>query len=517
MRGGSHPEPVKLQADPDLTEPHLSNRLLRGLLLFLEQRWDRDTADRLLTDAGLSRALAVDPDGWTSVHFQRRLNALIELEGRRRAGEGWSLDRLDFWRAQGRAGWRREALGPLHGLVRSFGSPRALYKSMPTVVPRGNLIIQVALLSDQAGETILALRAAPGFEPLSEALVLSFEGLLEAVPTVWGMPMARVSQEHLLRGGALDEVRYTASYVNAASDVPVFPLLFGVLTGIGLGTIAGLSWGVGGGSLVFALSLLWRARNVEQSLLQELRSTSEIFEASDARVAQLWTEQRELRRTLLASRKLSGYLAADLVERIIENPELELGLGGRRADAAVLFVDIVGFTPRCEAMTSEQVIEELNLYFSFVDPAFRDSRGIIDKRMGDGIMGVFVQRDGEDCEQVKTRAIRCGLAILAALTPCNMALAERGAKPMRVRVGIAWGPLVQGNIGSDFKLEYTVIGDTVNLAARLEGAADPDTVLVSDAGLPAELGALGRHRVGERRSIRVKGKSEPIPVVSLSL
>ena len=96
------------------------------------------------------------------------------------------------------------------------------------------------------------------------------------------------------------------------------------------------------------------------------------------------------------AKRIVGPDAAPVVERVMDNPELELTLGGRLTRAAVLFSDIVGFTPRSEERAPEDVVEELNIYFAHVDPAFKRHDGVIDKRMGDGVMAVFPPRPDDD-------------------------------------------------------------------------------------------------------------------------
>jgi adenylate cyclase len=232
----------------------------------------------------------------------------------------------------------------------------------------------------------------------------------------------------------------------------------------------------------------------------------DVLAASDARYRALWEEREALRRSLLANRKISGYLAHDLVERILADPEVELSLGGTRVEAAVLFADLVGFTPRCEAMAPERVVSDLNVYFRHVDGVIDAHGGIIDKRIGDAVMVVFVVRNG-DVAATHARAVACARAILGAVGPCNEELARAGSPPLQVRVGVAAGPLVQGNMGSSVRLEYTVIGDTVNLAARLEGLATPGRALV--------LASMVEGEAGERRTVNVKGKVQAVEVVEV--
>ncbi|MCA9638838.1 MAG: adenylate/guanylate cyclase domain-containing protein, partial [Myxococcales bacterium] len=159
---------------------------------------------------------------------------------------------------------------------------------------------------------------------------------------------------------------------------------------------------------------------------------------------------------------------------------------------------------------------ELNLYFSHMDPVVEAHGGVIDKRIGDGLMVVFTssQRSGEGLAELQRRAVRCAVGMLTALPACNAQLGARGSEPIQIRVGVAGGPLVQGNVGSAARLEYTVIGDTVNLAARLEGQASPGCALIQEAVFAA--GGAG-HAPLSRRTIKVKGRVEPVAVVEVGI
>jgi len=505
--------------DPVLTEPHVSNRLVGGALVFLDQHFDPETVDALLAEAGLPREYIGDRERWVSLTFQNRFNHAINVEARRRAeadGKEWGTKEWSqLWWDIGAFGWDPEVLGPLYSVIRGFGSPRAVYRAIPKLTSQANRSLSFEVAADEPGRMVLAVRSAEGFGALSEDLAWNAQGMFASLPGVWGLPNARVDREETREDGDLVEVRYSAEYVDQATRLP-WALADGALAiGVIVGFLAGPAWGFAAAGGVLAVHGLRRAKKAESVLAVEAGRMTEIFEESDARYERLWREEQELRRSLMASRKLSGYLAADLVEQILANPDMELSLGGRRTEAAVLFADIVGFTPRCERLTPERVIKELNIYFAFVDPAFEANDGVIDKRMGDGVMGVFVPREGETSDDVKVRAVRCGLDILRALPACNEALAAIGADPMQVRVGVAAGPLVQGNMGSEFKLEHSVVGDVVNLAARLEGAADHGSVLVDEGSLPADLDRVGPHERGEGRTIRVKGKTDDIRVVGL--
>lgn len=215
---------------------------------------------------------------------------------------------------------------------------------------------------------------------------------------------------------------------------------------------------------------------------------------------------RAQRLALLTQRKVAHYLPPLALRRVEENPEAELALGGFRCDGAVLFADIQGFTRRCASIPPESTVEHLNIYFEHMDAVVTQHGGIVDKRIGDGMLVVFVAVDRpETRDDLAAAAVRCGLAMLTRLAACNAELAAHGGAPLDIRVGVAAGTLVQGNIGSHERMEYTVIGEPVNLAARLQTAAAPGKLLTQPDCLVA-LPVLAAN--GSTRTISVKGLGE---------
>lgn len=138
--------------------------------------------------------------------------------------------------------------------------------------------------------------------------------------------------------------------------------------------------------------------------------------------------------------------------------------------------------------------------------------------MGDGVMAVFPPRQGDgDARDVDQRAVQCAVAMLRALDSCNTKLEEIDSPPLSIRIGVASGELIQGNMGSTTKLEYTVIGDIVNVAARLEGAASPGHALVAAAMIERLSSAdITMLKIGEPHAIQVKGRREPVSVVEIA-
>jgi class 3 adenylate cyclase len=516
------------QLNPNLVAPEVSNRLLRPFLDYIEQVHGVESLENVVEGAGLPRAYIDDHEYWVSASY---IDGFTRTWAKQHFGlhelPGWGHPVYQLWYQVGRQALNRDSLGAAYSVLRALGSPGAVYGRLPQLVRSGNRLLRLDYERISEGHARLDMRAtddALATYDVPATACWNIIGMLEAIPDIWGLPQARVTVSACRhQDPTLDHCSYDVHYVDRSLSSPLI-LLGGTLLAATIGSTFAGSWagpaaGVLGG-LVGALGVIavmgwWRAHSLQSAQLDDAPRIESILTRNDDRLTQLFAESHALRRALLASRKLSGYLASDLVERIVQDPELELTLGGRRTQAAVLFADIVGFTPRCEPLPPEQVVDELNLYFAHVDPAFRTHGGIIDKRMGDGIMAVFVPIGKESAASMHARAVGCGLDMLRALTRCNGALAEQGAAPMQIRVGVAAGPLVQGNMGSDVKLEYTVVGDTVNLAARLEAAATPGHLLVSATSLPEMSPETGGFSEVSRNTIRVKGKSQAVEVVEL--
>lgn len=512
--------------DPDLVAPEISNRLVRAFLIHMERKHGAEAMASLVDGAGLPRAYLDDQESWVSAAY---VDGLARTWARQHYGlrdlPGHDHPLFQTWHEVGRGSFTRERIGAVYSVLRAIGAPGLLYARTADLAPRANRHLALEHEALGSGHVRITCRATDSAQyDVPSHACWNLVGLLEGVPTIWGLPAAQVHRTACRHDDpSLDHCTYDVRFVERSLAHPVAlglgtlgaAAVAGSLSAALAGPVAGVSSALAGGLLVVAIKGWVRARSLQGAQLRDASRIEEMLGRSDQRVADLFAESQALRRSLLASRKLSGYLASDLVERIVADPELELELGGRRTDAAVLFADIVGFTPRCEPLPPEQVVDELNTYFAHVDPAFRDHGGIIDKRMGDGIMAVFVPRDDEDAEKMHARAVGCGLDMLRALVPCNAALAERGAAPMQIRVGVAAGPLVQGNMGSDVKLEHTVVGDTVNLAARLEGEATPGRLLVTASAKPPISDETGPFTETSRRTITVKGKALPVDVVEL--
>jgi class 3 adenylate cyclase/HAMP domain-containing protein len=159
------------------------------------------------------------------------------------------------------------------------------------------------------------------------------------------------------------------------------------------------------------------------------------------------------------------YVPRTVIESFFANPDGMLV--GKNSNLAVLFSDIRGFTSISESMQPDQMVEVLNQYFSRMVDIVMNKGGIVDKYIGDGIMAFFGAPVPQDDDAV--RSVDAALDMLDALKEFNVWQRERGRGAFRIGVGINFGQVTVGNIGSERKMDYTVIGDMVNLASRLEG------------------------------------------------
>lgn len=188
-------------------------------------------------------------------------------------------------------------------------------------------------------------------------------------------------------------------------------------------------------------------------------------------------------------------------------------LGGWEENVAVLFVDIRNFTARCSHSAPADIVQQLNLFFSeMVDVVEEAHQGVVNKFLGDGFMALFGPFTGQ--HDYADAAVRTGQEILRRLDGVNRLFAERGFPPVAVGIGIHAGPAIVGCVGSAARMEFTAIGDTINLASRVEGLTKTvgHALLITDAALD-----LMRHRPRTEQlpSQTVKGKDQPVVVYRL--
>jgi len=219
------------------------------------------------------------------------------------------------------------------------------------------------------------------------------------------------------------------------------------------------------------------------------------------------TEEREKRRIRsMFSRYVSAAVLSDIETK---KEDIIFSEGGKRVELTILFSDLRGFTSISETLDAERVVEVLNCYFSRAVEIIFKHQGTLDKFMGDAIMAFWgAPTPIKDHARV---AVLSALEIKTSLPEINAELQRKGLPPLQVGIGINTGEVVLGNIGSPQRLDYTVIGDNVNLASRLEG-------LTRFYGIPILISEKTFRGMGNTIPariidlVRVKGKAEPIKI-----
>lgn len=205
------------------------------------------------------------------------------------------------------------------------------------------------------------------------------------------------------------------------------------------------------------------------------------------------------------------YVAPQIVEEIAKKGDFEIKVGGENRDIAVLFVDIRGFTTMSEALEPEQVVEILNEYLTLTTKSIFDNSGTLDKFVGDATMAVF--NSPFDLEDYEYKAVCAAMDIVKGGEAIEEKFQKRFGRSVGFGVGVNCGPAVVGNVGCEFRMDFTAIGDTVNTAARLEANAKKGQVLISDVLYERLKDRLEVKDVGE---IPLKGKTKGVFVYEVT-
>ncbi|MEZ4320031.1 MAG: adenylate/guanylate cyclase domain-containing protein [Myxococcota bacterium] len=278
-----------------------------------------------------------------------------------------------------------------------------------------------------------------------------------------------------------------------------------------------LLFALGGCAFAF-VTAVWTARTVARPI-QRIASAArriqsgdlgvEVEESGRDEVGQLAVAINEMTRGLRQREEIRDafgkYVSAEFVQRLVDDGAVKVE--GQLAELTVMESDIRGYTPLTEALGANEIVQLLNEYFAIVVEIVIAENGHVDKFMGDAMLCWFGSPI-RPCADHQARATRAATRILERLAAWNAERVARGEPPVHTGIGIATGPVVVGCIGSPEKLEYTAIGEGVNVSARLCSKAEAGQVLVSEAVWAAS----GDDRFVRIGPIAVKGVSEPVIV-----
>ncbi|MFL5355353.1 adenylate/guanylate cyclase domain-containing protein [Archangium sp.] len=226
-------------------------------------------------------------------------------------------------------------------------------------------------------------------------------------------------------------------------------------------------------------------RGVGERVTRRADELGTLGRAFDTMAVTLEAKEREVVTQTQVRAALSRYLSPDVVDLVVSNPD-QLRLGGERREVTIFFADVVGFTKLSESQPPEIIVALLNELFTFATEIIQRRGGIIDKFIGDCIMAVWGSPRSHPDDAL--RAVQAAEDLRRWLDVGNRRWRARWGIEIQLAIGVHTGPAVAGNVGSEKRMEYTVIGDTVNVAARIESMAQPGQILVSEST---------RERIGE--------------------
>ena len=215
---------------------------------------------------------------------------------------------------------------------------------------------------------------------------------------------------------------------------------------------------------------------------------------------------RSLLEKEMIKRAFTRYVAREVVDEILKDPE-NLVLSGERREVTVLFCDVRGFTSLSEQLAPEEVVLLLNQFYTLMIETTFKNDGTLDKFLGDGVMCVFGAPIPHPDHAL--RAVRTAMAMQDAMHALSARRVQDGRDAIAAGIGVSAGEAVAGTVGTDDRMEYTVIGDSVNLASRLESHAKPGQILISSRTYEKVCDDVDARSLG---LLHVKGKEEEVEV-----
>ncbi|NTW06141.1 MAG: adenylate/guanylate cyclase domain-containing protein, partial [Peptococcaceae bacterium] len=308
----------------------------------------------------------------------------------------------------------------------------------------------------------------------------------------------------------------TNGYFNRAPSVVNLAILLGIglLSGLAVyranNPWQGLLYILVLTAAVSALAYLsWNYQHYWINLVSPIALTALIYTA--ATTENLVTTELERRRTRAA---FARYVSPDVVSELLQNKE-GISLGGARMNLTILFSDIRGFTTFSEHKEPEYIVHRLNEYFTEMTSVIFKHGGTLDKFLGDGIMAFYgapIQ-----CEDHADRALKTATEMMERLAVLNQRWKDQGEPTIDIGVGINTGPVVVGNVGSSERMDYTIIGEDVNLAARLESMNKEyrTKILLSDRTIKYIVDPQLKEKTEYLASANVRGMAEPVGIYTI--
>lgn len=244
--------------------------------------------------------------------------------------------------------------------------------------------------------------------------------------------------------------------------------------------------------------------------LQNARMFAQLKQLADELRAALEQE----RRLSIEKEKMGAYIPKHVVDEISRNREQKLALGGKTVHATMLFSDIQGFTRLSETLEPQRVVGFLNEYMTAMTTVIERHAGILDKFIGDGIMAIYLP--DEKRESSALRAVRSGIEMQCELRALKQRWHEERPEVghLQARIGINSGEVVAGNVGSMTRMEYTVIGDNVNVASRIESNGVGGQVHISESTYLEVRDSIPAKRLDP---IQVKNRTQPVQTYAVQL
>jgi len=286
--------------------------------------------------------------------------------------------------------------------------------------------------------------------------------------------------------------------------IPEYPMVIRMIL-TGFSDVEAIIKAINGGRVYRYITKPWDETDLKITIDKALE-VYDLQKRNRELLEQLHVKVMEQERILKTFQK---FVPENVVQETLSTKSDESMLSGESRIVAVLFSDIRNFTSLTENLDPKDVVAFLNDYFTLMTDSVKNNKGSVNKFIGDGVLAIF----GAPVSYIENpeNAVRCGLDMIEQLKKFNASWSKKLGRELQIGIGINTGEVIAGNIGSEEKLEYTVIGDTVNVASRIESLTKntPNGILIS-ASTHEDVSDVFECK--EWEAMDVKGKSEKVKV-----